>query len=153
MKRILIPVALVAVAAIGASTSASARPTGPVAGAAGVATVRLGSSSLGRILVDRHGGTLYNFTKDSRDKDTCVPTRGCTGLWPPFTTTGKPIAGQGVKASLLGTIKLPHGVEQVTYDGRPLYTYDGDATGSAYVGAHQFGGYWYAFNAAGRVMR
>jgi predicted lipoprotein with Yx(FWY)xxD motif len=142
MKRTLIAVALVALAAIGASTSASASPTGPGARAAGVATVRLGSSSIGKILVDRSGGTLYNFTKDRRDKDTCVPTRGCTGLWPPFTTTGKPIAGPGVNASLLGTIKLAHGVEQVTYNGRPLYTYAGDATGAAYVGAKQFGGSW-----------
>ena len=153
MRRIAIPMALVALAAIGASASASARPTGPVAGVARVATVRLGSTSDGKILVDGGGGTLYSFTKDGRDKDTCVPTRGCTGLWPPFTTTGKPIAGAGVKASLLGRIKLAHDVEQVTYDGRPLYTYNGDATGSAYVGADQFGGYWYASNGAGGVIK
>ena len=41
-------------------------------------------------------------------------------------TKGKPVAGMGVKKSLLGTAKRGSKL-QVTYNGHPLYTYIGDS--------------------------
>ena len=46
--------------------------------------------------------------------------------WPPLTTKGKLIAGNGVHSSDLGTIKRSDGSEQVTYKGHPLYTFASD---------------------------
>lgn len=43
--------------------------------------------------------------------------------WPPVITRGKPIAGRGLKSSLLGTIRRANGARQVTFAGHPLYRY------------------------------
>jgi predicted lipoprotein with Yx(FWY)xxD motif len=69
-------------------------------------------------------------------------------------TKAKPVAGNGVKASLIGTIKLGS-KRQLTYAGHPLYTYVGDSGpgSTSYVGIKQFGGAWYALNAAGKTVR
>ena len=117
--------------------------------------VSLRRTELGMILVSSRGRTLYAFTKDARDKDRCVTTAGCTGAWPVVSTKAQPRAGRGVKASKLSSIKLGDGARQVTYNGRPLYTYVGDETAGDpdYVGAVQFGGTWLAVNPAGGMVR
>jgi predicted lipoprotein with Yx(FWY)xxD motif len=135
---------------------AGARGGAPTARAAAPAKVQLASTTSGRILVDGSSGfTLYEFTKDSRNKDACVKVSGCVALWPPLTSSGKPRAGAGVRASLLSTIRLPSGARQVTYAGHPLYTYpaDGAPAQTSYIGADQFGGRWYALNAAGHAVK
>lgn len=65
------------------------------------------------------------------------------------------MAGNGVQSSLLGTIKLPSGKRQVTYDGHPLYTYIGDPgpRETAYIGTRQSGGAWWAIDAAGHIVK
>lgn len=128
----------------------------PGAGAASRPTVKLAQSSLGKILVTGSGRTLYAFTRDGRNTDRCLQVRGCTGVWPMLTSAHKPTAGPGVKASLLGSISLPHrSARQVTYAGHPLYTYSGDSSPAAtdYVGISQFGGTWLAVNAAGKTVK
>ncbi|HYZ79281.1 MAG TPA: hypothetical protein VE596_18090 [Gaiellaceae bacterium] len=44
-------------------------------------------------------------------------------FWPPLLTSGKPRAGAGVKAALLGTIRRAGGAQQLTYGGHPFYTF------------------------------
>ena len=90
------------------------------------AKVKLASTSLGKILVNGRGFTVYMFTADRRGKDNCVKMTDCTSVWPPLTTTGRAQAGPDVRRALLSTIKLPSGAKQVTYAGHPLYTYSGD---------------------------
>lgn len=133
-----------------AASSAGARPVASAAGSA--AHVELRSTALGELLVNGSGFTLYVFGRDSRDKDRCVSISGCTGAWPPLTTHGRAVAGRGVKASWLGTIELPGGARQVTYDGHPLYTYafDSGPGQTDYVGAPAFGGVWRALTGSGR---
>jgi predicted lipoprotein with Yx(FWY)xxD motif len=126
------------------------------ASAAGApAKVSLRKTGLGMILVNGRGHTLYAFSKDGKNKDRCITTSGCTSTWPVTTSTGKPTAGPGVKSSKLSTIKLSNGSHQVTYAGRPLYTYiaDSSAGQTDYVGARQFGGTWMAVNAAGGTVK
>lgn len=132
--------------------AASARPSA-VAASRG-AMVKLRSTSVGKILVARNGFTLYAFTADKRNQDKCVKRSGCTGLWPLFTTHGRPQAGPGVKRSKLGTIKV-NGKSQVTYGGHPLYEYTGDTSpgSTSYVNFSQFGGRWPAVNASGNLVR
>ena len=149
MKRIVTySTAVAALAALALAAPALAGPKGP-------GIVKVSSSSLGKILVNGSGRTLYMFTKDRRNKDRCVSVRGCTGVWPPLLTKGKPIAAAGAKSTMLGTIKLPNGTMQVTYNGSPLYTYIGDSAphDTSYVGTPEFGGVWYAVNSAGRAVK
>jgi predicted lipoprotein with Yx(FWY)xxD motif len=135
--------------------AAAASQAAGTAHAARGARVQVRHTSLGNVLANGGGFTLYTFTRDGRGHDRCVTVTGCTGVWPVLKTSGSPIAGNGVRRSLLGTIKLPGGTRQVTYAGHPLYTYVGDSGPgqTGYVGVHQFGGAWYAINAAGRVVR
>jgi predicted lipoprotein with Yx(FWY)xxD motif len=149
----LLPGALAAVAS--AATVASAQAPTPAARASSAATVQLRNTSLGRILVNASGFTLYEFTRDSRNNDTCVKVRGCSKVWPALGVRGNPTAGTGVRASLLSTIRLPGGARQLTYAGHPLYTY-AEATEraeTAYVGVSSFGGRWDAVNARGGAVR
>ena len=93
--------------------------------AAGAATLMVAKDpTLGSILVDGKGMTLYIFTKDEADKSPC--TGGCLQAWPPFLTNGAPAAGEGVDASLLGTTTLADGSTIVTYNHMPLYYWAAD---------------------------
>ena len=154
MKRTYILLSAVLAALVSASAVASAQPGAPTAQAAASGTVQLHSTSLGKILVNSSGFTLYLFTRDSRDKNSCVKVSGCSKVWPALTS-GKPTAGSGVKASLLSTITLPGGSKQVTYAGHPLYTYSPatEKAETSYVGVKFFGGAWDAVNASGGAVK
>ena len=138
--------------------SAAALPATPAAGAAHAARatkLETQRTSLGPILANGRGLTVYMFTHDQVNHDTCVAISGCTGIWPLVTSSGTPALGPGVKRSLVGAIKLPGGQRQLTYAGHPLYTYLGDSGpgDTSYVGQSQFGGHWYALSPAGRIVK
>jgi predicted lipoprotein with Yx(FWY)xxD motif len=118
----------------------------------GRAKIDVGRSRLGRILVDAKGITLYDFPPDKRGQSTCYGA--CAALWPPLLTTGKPIAGLGVRQSLLGTIRRKDGKLEVTYNRHPLYYFvsdrrPGQTTGQ---GLDQFGGPWWVLTPAGKEI-
>jgi predicted lipoprotein with Yx(FWY)xxD motif len=115
------------------------------------ATIRTqSSSSLGKILVDANGRTLYLFAKDGRNKSMC--SGSCAAYWPPLLTHGKPIARTGVKASLLSTTRRSDGSMQVTYAGHPLYRFalDTKAGQTKGEGLDDFGGEWDAVTPGGK---
>ena len=147
MRRTLIIIAVAAVSAVGAASLAMAK--------AGPAKLELRKTRVGTILVNSRGFTLYAFTRDSRNHDACAALRSCLTAWPAVTTGGKAVAGPGVRASLIGTITLKGGIEQVTYAGHPLYTYIADVRPgqTSYVNFLQFGGRWPAVNAAGGEVK
>jgi len=123
-----------------------------VAQTTGGAKVNLATSRFGRILVDSKGITLYDFVKDKGTTSVCYGA--CAALWPPLFTKGKPVAGPGVRASLLGTTKRKDGKLEVTYGGHPLYYFvsdrkPGQTTGQ---GVNQFGGPWWVISAAGKEI-
>ncbi|MHB8657564.1 MAG: COG4315 family predicted lipoprotein [Solirubrobacteraceae bacterium] len=157
MKRIVASIAAAAavVGAPAAVIGASAAATRPTGSATRTLTVKLARTAIGPILVTRSGFTLYMFTRDRRRTETCLRIRGCLGVWPPLTVTGKPVGGPGLRAALLGTIRLHGRVRQVTYAGHPLYRYafDSGPGDTGYVGANQFGGYWFAVNSRGGTVR
>lgn len=75
------------------------------------------------VLVDRRGRTLYTLSAETRGRFICT-TRLCLSLWSPLVVArGTTPAG----AKLLATVRRPDGRTQVTYRGRPLYTFDQDA--------------------------
>jgi predicted lipoprotein with Yx(FWY)xxD motif len=146
LKRIVI---LLSVFVLGLTTAGVA-----IAGGSR-AKINLRKTNIGKVLVNSHGFTLYVFALDKRNKDKCISIPGCKTVWPLDYTAGKPIAGKGVRRSLLGTITLPNGRKQVTYGGYPLYTYLGDGAPGDTFGANLFqsGGRWYAVNAAGKRVK
>jgi predicted lipoprotein with Yx(FWY)xxD motif len=146
--RLLALVACVGLALASVSVSAAASRSGP-------AKIQLGKTKLGKLLVNHSGFTIYAFSKDRRNHDACQKIKLCLNAWPPVTSSGAPVAGPGVKAHLLGTIKLKNGKRQVTYAGHPLYTYIGDThpRETTFVNLFQFGGFWPALNAAGKKVR
>lgn len=105
---------------------------------------------LGTILVDSAGRTLYDFHKDKGSKSACYDA--CAGAWPPLLTEGEPKAEGGAQAGMLGTTKRKDGTVQVTYNGRPLYTYVGDQKPGEANGndIDQFGAEWYALQPDGQ---
>jgi len=121
-------------------------------GSAGASTVSVRDTSLGKILVDDSGRTLYLFEKDKGGRSAC--SGSCTSAWPPLTASGAPSAGSGVSAKLLGTTKRADGKTEVTYAGHPLYLYAGDskAGDTRGQGLDQFGAEWYVLNGAGKKV-
>jgi predicted lipoprotein with Yx(FWY)xxD motif len=139
-----------ATSAVIASAAAALAPAG--AATTSGARVVVAKSPLGRILVDSKGITLYDFVQDKGTKSTCYGA--CAALWPPLITKGKPIAGPGVRASLLGTTKRKDGKLEVTYNGHPLYYFvtdrkPGQTTGQ---GINQFGAPWWVLSPAGKEI-
>ena len=119
MKRMLVALVVpVVLAACGSAGNTSlTTPSGP-------ATVSVRGSSLGQILVDGNGKTLYLFEADTGTQSTC--SGACAQGWPPLTTTGSPKATGGANQALLGTTARGDGTTQVIYSGHPLYYFVGD---------------------------
>jgi len=109
-------------------------------------------SQFGRVVANGRGEALYLFTKDRRRRSRCYGN--CARAWPPFLTKGKPRAGKGIRARLLGTVKRRNGKRQVTYRGRPLYYYVDDAPGRILCqDVREFGGLWLVVKPNGRPVR
>src|SRR4051794_17165852 len=125
----------------------------PGVAAAKPASVKAAPSSLGRILVDAHGKTLYVWAHDAGRTSTCAGQ--CAKFWPPLVTSGKPKAGAGARAALLGTSRRADRRTQVTYHGHPLYYYVGDKRAGDVMGEGltAFGGRWDPVSAAGAAVR
>jgi predicted lipoprotein with Yx(FWY)xxD motif len=150
-----VPVVALAVAGCGGSSSgatASAPPAHPKTASGSPATIGVASTGLGKILVDSQGRTLYLFKKDSATTSSCIGA--CATAWPPLRTSGKPVAGSGVNASLLGTIARSDGQPQVAYKGHPLYLFvkDQKAGDTKGEGLTAFGGSWFAVSVAGNQV-
>jgi predicted lipoprotein with Yx(FWY)xxD motif len=122
------------------------------ASTSGRANVMTHASSLGKVLVDGKGRTLYLFEKDKNGRSSC--SGECASFWPPLLTSGKAAAGAGVKASLLGTTRRSNGTMQVTYAGHPLYRFalDTKAGQTKGEGLKKFGAEWYVVAPSGKKI-
>jgi predicted lipoprotein with Yx(FWY)xxD motif len=144
----VIPLAALAIAACGGGGGATAATT-PTTSSGASATVGVANGSLGSILVNSTGRTLYLFKADSGTRSAC--TGACATAWPPLLATGTPTAGTGLTASKLSTISRSGATKQVTYNGHPLYLYvgdkkPGDVSGQ---GVTAFGAAWFAVTPSG----
>ncbi len=118
--------AAVLLAACGSSsnsttTSSNAHPAAQTTSSS-TTTLKTGTSSLGTILVDSKGMTLYSLSAERNGRFICTPA-ACTAIWHPLTVSAGATPG-GV--SSLSTVKRPDGTTQVTYEGAPLYTFTQD---------------------------
>jgi len=149
-------VALVALAIAGCGAdddqaAAAASPPKTAGGASATIGVA-NAASLGSILVDSQGRTVYLFAKDTRPTSTC--SGECAVQWPPVTAKGKPKVGSGVTAREVGTTSRSDGKTQVTYNGHPLYLFEGDsAAGDTNgQGISAFGARWNVLSPAGNQV-
>lgn len=90
------------------------------------ATIESGDSSLGEVIVDPEGNTLYMFMPDQEADGEPTCYEDCAATWPPLEATGDPVAGDGLDATLLGSVERTDGMTQVTYNDLPLYYFSGD---------------------------
>ena len=134
--------------AASAQASSTSTPVPAPSSQAGV-TVGTRKSSLGTFLIGPDGKTLYLFEADMTSRSTC--SGACAQNWPPLTTKGTPIAGGGVRQSLLATRQRGDGTNQVVYNGHPLYYFAGDTKPGDTLGEGltAFGAGWDVVSPAG----
>lgn len=130
---------------MGTSPSASAVSGAGTTSGMGSKTVTLTikATSIGKVLTNAQGDTLYWYSKDTKDgPSTC--TGGCAAEWP--MVAGHAVAASGVKlAGEVGTVTDAGGTTQATYNGYPLYTYAGDKTPGQTTGNDE-GGVWHVIS-------
>ncbi len=126
---------------------ASEAPASAAAG--GAVTVMVAESSLGQILVDGEGRTLYMFKPDSAGEPTCYDD--CETNWPPLTVTGDITAGEGLDASKFVTVDRTDGSKQVKVGTWPLYYFKNDAAPGDTNGQGQ-GDVWYVVSPTGEPI-
>lgn len=156
MNRTLAAVPAVALLALAGCGSGSGYTTGSAKASSSPrsstgGTIHVASTSLGRVLVDGAGRTVYLLTADSPGTSSCDAS--CLRYWPavpPPSGTSLP----GVTAAVDRTTTVDGGVI-ATVGGWPLYTYvqdkaAGDVTGE---GLQSFGGTWYAVSPDGQPVK
>ena len=105
---------------------------------------------VGDVLVDARGHALYSPDQETGGKVLC--TDACASIWIPVTLpAGRQPTGSSDVSSQLGLVRRPDGAEQVTFDGKPLYTFAedraaGEVTGNGF--ADTFGGTSFTWHVA-----
>jgi predicted lipoprotein with Yx(FWY)xxD motif len=135
-------IAVIGGTVVAVTASAQATPS-----AAMRLTVR--STEYGKALFGPSGKVVYVFGADRGSTSHCYGV--CAKAWPPLLTSAAPIAGPGVRASLLGTTKRKNGRLQVTYNRHPLYYYEADKVGKVMCQhANMHGGLWLIIKPTGQ---
>jgi predicted lipoprotein with Yx(FWY)xxD motif len=126
--------------------------TAAAAGAVAVTMRSSKNSALGAdIVVSATGRTLYHYGKENKNAVRC--TGSCATTWPPLLIAAgkKPVAGAGLTAAKVGTVKRPDGKMQVTYGGYALYLFSGDSKAGD-VNGQGLEGIWHAVAPTGAVV-
>ncbi len=107
--------------------------------------------TLGSILTDAAGRTLYMFEPDSAGESAC--TGDCAEAWPPLTVESEDALYPAATITAdLDTIERADGTRQVTANDRPLYYFVNDEeTGDA--AGQGIGGVWFVLRPDGSVYR
>jgi predicted lipoprotein with Yx(FWY)xxD motif len=124
------------------STAGGSQTTTPAAGTG----LHAATTSLGKVLVDADGRTVYLLTADGRNQSTCGSD--CLTFWPAVAS------GRAKLGVPVGTTKTPGGTPTATVAGQPVYTFSqdhgaGDVNGE---GLQEFGGTWYAVSPTGQAV-
>lgn len=151
MKRLIISSVIVAVAlAVGIALAVASTGGGSKSSPrATVSAKQIGGA--GTVLVDAKGRALYTNDQEKRGMVLC--NGACASIWKPLTISGGSLKGDSLSGKL-GVVRRPDGTKQVTYNGKPLYTFYVDTPGSVRGdGAHDaFGGQkfsWHVVHASG----
>jgi predicted lipoprotein with Yx(FWY)xxD motif len=143
------PAAATPTSAGSSSAAASASESAAASAGTSVAEIDAEDSSLGKILVDDQGMTIYFFTPDQQGKSTC--TGDCLANWPAVPAGTTPEAGGNVTAKL-GTFTRDDGTSQLTVNGFPAYYFAGDTKAGDTNGQGLFDK-WFVFDPAGTPIK
>lgn len=83
------------------------------------------STTLGKVLTDSAGFTLYRFEKDTAEPPKSNCDGDCAKAWPAVPADGA-TAATGVDKALLGEVTRTDGTKQLTIGGWPMYRYAKD---------------------------
>jgi predicted lipoprotein with Yx(FWY)xxD motif len=154
MKRLLITGAVLVAAAVvlagcgGGGSTSSPSATQMKGGSATVSVKRIGGA--GSVLVDKSGQALYENEQETRGMVLCDGE--CLSFWTPLTASGT-LKGSSITGKL-GTVKRSDGMKQVTYNGKPLYTFyldkPGEVSGDGFRDA--FGGQKFTWHVVHSTM-
>jgi predicted lipoprotein with Yx(FWY)xxD motif len=108
----------------------------------------LATTDLGEVIVDDEGLTMYLFMPDAQG-DTSVCNDDCAAAWPPQVEIAE--VGEGLDASLVGTITRDDGTVQGTYNGWPLYYFSGDSAPGD-VNGQALNDVWWVMDASGNAI-
>jgi len=133
----------------GSTAAASSASSGTSSGTVAAGALKTASTSLGTVVVDGAGMTVYEFDKDTKGSGKSACTGGCASLWPAVTASGTPTL-TGVSGTV-GTITRADGTKQVTLNGHPLYTYANDAKPGDVTG-QGVAGIWWVVSPTGSEM-
>jgi len=143
-------VALLTLSACGngsSSTTAQQPAENNTSGAAVTTGLKVAQTSLGKVLVDSQGMTLYVLSADGMNHSTC--NAQCLQFWPAVAP-----GGSGRLKATVGHTSTPDGTAIATVAGHPVYTFaldhaPGDVHGE---GVNEFGGTWYAVSPTGQPV-
>lgn len=128
----------------GAPTASQSQYGAPAGNAAGngqgnaiTSTVGVMTINGGKVLIDTNGAALYVNDQDAAGQPKCV-SQSCTAIWVPLTVpSGQPPTAAAGVGGTIATVALAGGKNQVTMNGKPLYTFaldggPGQAHGNGY---------------------
>jgi predicted lipoprotein with Yx(FWY)xxD motif len=113
-----------------AAGTGSSAPQSQPAGSGSASALKTMSTSIGTVLVDASGHTVYELVGDSAAKQTC--TGGCAAIWPPLQANGS----------------------QVIVNGHPAFTFASDRSAGQTKGQNvkDQWGLWLALDANGNPI-
>jgi predicted lipoprotein with Yx(FWY)xxD motif len=136
-------------AAAGTEAPAAAGTSAAPANAATVVGVKVrDDATLGKVVTDWKGWTLYRFEKDTPKPSKSNCEADCLAKWPyvPYVENMKI---DGVEQKLIGKVTRADGALQLTINSWPAYRYTGDAKIGETKG-QGVGGVWFAFTPEGK---
>jgi predicted lipoprotein with Yx(FWY)xxD motif len=143
--------AVAALAGCATTTQTGSSTTGPGSAASSPAATQAvlatASTSLGKVVVDGKGLTVYVFDKDTAGATSSACAGQCAATWPAVESDSAKPSVTGVSGTV-GTISGTDGKLQVTLNGLPLYTFANDKAAGD-VNGQGVGDIWWAVGSDG----
>lgn len=130
--------AVAVVGLVGCGNDDSSNDTASTSGGTDASSLEVRDTSLGDIVTDGSGRTLYMYTPDPKGQSVCEDD--CLVAWPALK--GEPDAGSGTDSALIGSIERSDGSTQGTYGGHPLYYFSSDSAAGDVEGQGLQGVWW-----------
>lgn len=113
-------------------------------------SIQVAETSVGEVLVDGEGDTLYAFTNDVDGTPTCADA--CAGTWPAAVVDGEPTLGEGLEPAVITTVAGADGGTQLKAGDWPLYEFTGDSAPGD-VNGQGVGDVWFVVAADGTLIQ